>query len=362
MGLEMPCLYTSQISEHVECLIRHGGTDTITGQLLDGMIEVAKAEIGTAGDLFSLDYDIYSLLVTDGWIKHVWREIQEMNLQVRERTDSLILKRQQDSFIMDTFQRNGFSEEQIGLLNMVRIFVQVTTLSDMASGDGHYLLPFINESVNPIAHFSSVNWPNQGQPPPKAWRLWRQALKKCFPHSKDLRLDHLLGPWIRKDKKWGAFWDQHNHSLYIYHDDCWHRYQKDNDIMTQQRTRFREVGTTPPPSDCSHLAVAWVANNEICFRGIGRWQPNGELTTKSWASEWLEEANPSTLTHIGEAISQGEAIAMTDGSFANRMGTAGFCISHSLKCTVRGACRVPGPMQVQIPIKVNLREYMQQFG
>ena len=159
MGLEMPCLYTSQISEHVECLIRHGGTDTITGQLLDGTIEVANAEIGTAGDLFSLDYDIYSPLVTDGWIKHVWHEIQEMNLQVRERTDSLILKRQQDSFIMDTFRRNGFSEEQIGLLNMVRIFVQVTTLSDMASGDGHYLLPFINKSVNPIAHFSSVNWP-----------------------------------------------------------------------------------------------------------------------------------------------------------------------------------------------------------
>ena len=71
MGLERPCLYTSQVAEHIECLIRHRGSDTITGQLLDGTIEVAKAEIGIAGELFSIPFDTHSHLVTSGWIKHV---------------------------------------------------------------------------------------------------------------------------------------------------------------------------------------------------------------------------------------------------------------------------------------------------
>ena len=119
MGLEMPCLYTSQVSKHIECLIRHGGSDTITGQLLNGTIEVAKVEIGIAGELFSILFDTHSHLVTSGWIKHVWREIQEMDIQVRERTTCLVLKRLGDSFLMDTFQSKGYSEDQLEMLNMV---------------------------------------------------------------------------------------------------------------------------------------------------------------------------------------------------------------------------------------------------
>ena len=48
LGLEFPCLYTQQIVSHVECLLRHGGTDSITGQLLEASIEVAKNRIRSA--------------------------------------------------------------------------------------------------------------------------------------------------------------------------------------------------------------------------------------------------------------------------------------------------------------------------
>ena len=226
MGMEMPCLYTSQVSEHIDCLIRHGGTDTITGQLLDGTIEVVKAEIGTGGELFSLPHSIHSPLVTDRWIKQVWREIQEMNIRVRECTVSLELKRKGDSFIIDTFRHNGYSDEQLQLLNMVWIYTKVTTLADMVSGDERYLLALVKGQVNPISHYSSVNWPSQGYPPPKAWRLWKKALKKCYPHSSDRQLDQPLGAWIRKDVKWGAVWDQYGHSLYIKLDNEWHQFQK----------------------------------------------------------------------------------------------------------------------------------------
>ena len=38
MGLEFPCLYTQQVTAHVKCLLHHGGTNSITGQLLEASI------------------------------------------------------------------------------------------------------------------------------------------------------------------------------------------------------------------------------------------------------------------------------------------------------------------------------------
>ena len=58
MGLELPCLYTTQVNEHIDCLLRHGRTETITSQLLD-----------------STSFDNYGHLLTKCWIKDVWYEL-----------------------------------------------------------------------------------------------------------------------------------------------------------------------------------------------------------------------------------------------------------------------------------------------
>ena len=221
---------------------------------------------------------------------------------------------------------------------MVRIYTKVTTLSDMVSGDGKYLLAFIEGQVNPISHYSSVNWPSQGYPPPKAWRLWKKALKKCYPHSSNRQLDQPLGAWIRKDVKWGAVWDQYGHSLYIKLDNEWHQFQKNNDLMAQTCTRFRDVGIKHPPDDFSHIAIAWIADNKICFRGIGKWQPHHQPKKTEWHQEWTEPEDLDKAQAISTAIENGTAIAMTDGSFYNRLGSAGYCIGSSFECTLRGAC------------------------
>ena len=96
MGLELPCLYTTQVIEHVDCLLRHGGTKTITGQLLDGNIEKAKVEVGISGDLLTASFDDYGHLLTKCWIKDVWYELHTQQIKVMEKTVSLTLKREND--------------------------------------------------------------------------------------------------------------------------------------------------------------------------------------------------------------------------------------------------------------------------
>ena len=95
LGLEVPCLYTTQVIKHIDCLIRHGGTMTFTGQLLDGTIKIAKVELGISGQLLTNSYDFYGHLLSESSIKGVWHEIWENQITVQEKTWSLRLKKRQ---------------------------------------------------------------------------------------------------------------------------------------------------------------------------------------------------------------------------------------------------------------------------
>ena len=76
LGLELLCLYTQQIVSHVECLLHHGRTDSITGQLLEASIKVSKTELGMSGSLFQHSYSSVGFLLTNSWIQAVGTKFQ----------------------------------------------------------------------------------------------------------------------------------------------------------------------------------------------------------------------------------------------------------------------------------------------
>ena len=175
--MEIPCLYTSQVVEHIECLLRHGGSTSITGQLLEAALEVANAEAGIPGSLFSQPFDTYGCLITDSWIKEVWKEVHNNTLQFEERTITLQHKQDNDVFLNEKFAEHGYSVNQRKILNTCRIYLKVTLLSDVTSGDGFYILPFVREGHNPMVDYSDIRWPTQSNPPESSWNLWRRALR-----------------------------------------------------------------------------------------------------------------------------------------------------------------------------------------
>ena len=78
-GLEFPCLYTQQVVAHTECLLHHGRTNSITGQLFEATIEVAKAELGLGGPLFHHNHQELGFLLMNSWIQTVWEEMNSNN-------------------------------------------------------------------------------------------------------------------------------------------------------------------------------------------------------------------------------------------------------------------------------------------
>ena len=63
----------------------------------------------------------------------------EFNITMIEDTTPLTLRRVGDKFLIDSFHRHGFKGKQLVRLNLCRLFLQVTTLADIATADGKFI-------------------------------------------------------------------------------------------------------------------------------------------------------------------------------------------------------------------------------
>ena len=352
LGLELPCLYTTQVVEHVECLLRHGGSQSITGKLLEAALEVAKAEAGVQGSLFGNSFKTYGHLITSSWIKEVWREIDDNSIQFEERTTSLQPKRDNEVYINEKFVEHGYTPNQRKILNTCRIFLRVTVLSDIISGDGCYMLPFVRNGPNPIQAYSDIKWPTQSKPSEASWVLWRRALRRCFPSNSFGRLEAPLGKWHTTNRKWGSFYENSTQSMYV-HTTQWNRFVPNTNQFTGYNERYSFIDHTPPPQNISHVAVAWIDDTgRLITHGIGKWEHHSTPRTDHWTTEWTSHITAEQSTILANAIQNGQAKAVTDGSYQTT-GSAGYCLTYN-NIKWRGACRVPGNKAIQCAYRSEL--------
>jgi len=94
---------------------------------------------------------------------------------------------------MDYFIAQDFFPVSLGTLNRCRLYLQVITLSDIVSSDGTRIITDIFHGIPLTERTSTLKWPNQQRPPPKAWALWSSALKPLQPRDTLLTP---LGPWF----------------------------------------------------------------------------------------------------------------------------------------------------------------------
>jgi hypothetical protein len=165
--------YTTQLIAHLDILLRHGGQETITGQLLTGNLETTKLELGLPGPLFGQDFSSFGKLATKSWIQGVWEEIATIGTDIRleEHSKSLALQRQADQFLIEAFAASGYRNKQLCTLNCCRIRLHAITLADITTGNWRHLMEGIVDGTNPMLDASPHTYPQQGQLPPAAWRL-----------------------------------------------------------------------------------------------------------------------------------------------------------------------------------------------
>ena len=222
---------------HLEGLIRHGRRNSLSGELIRGSIEAVKLEAGMPGTFFELDYYTLHPLITDCWIKSVWRETTILDIQVIERTPVLQLNRNGDVFLIQAFLEKGYKGRRLERLNRCRIYLQVLSLADICSGSGTYIIPSIKQGHNPYPTNDHLDWPAQSSPTTAMWTEWRQALHNTFPHYNNMLTRH-LGQWLTIIPCRSAVVDRANRDLYIKHNQLWQCFRRNRNIFTGNISRF----------------------------------------------------------------------------------------------------------------------------
>jgi hypothetical protein len=116
------------------------------------------------------------------------------------------LEREHDDHIMDIIlQSKKLKPAQIRTLNYCRMYLGAATLSDLTTANGIYLA---NAKLHGhISRMSSTTWwlrIHQDPPAEAQWILWRKANQLWS--SKEGRLKHPLGRWLRNNDDWRIEW------------------------------------------------------------------------------------------------------------------------------------------------------------
>ena len=230
MGLGKSNMFIRQGATHIGLLQKFLNTDTITGELLRATIEGTKLHIGIGKNLFSLDFIRLNRLAPSSLVKHIWYFSHKYNIQIQEETTTdLSLRRQNDRYIMEEVSSTDeFSNNDLEHINRCRIFLQVTTISDIATGNGMLLRQGVMSGTLTTLQQSHYTWPRQPRPGYSSWRLWRKAMKVCLMRGVRLHLHPRLhlGPWNDGEQdKWNWFYVRRTQKIYQRLPNCWRTYR-----------------------------------------------------------------------------------------------------------------------------------------
>ena len=179
-GLGLDSLYYTQGAMHLEKFQLHLGTDTMTGKLIQVSLESAQLEIGIGRNLFQLEYKLYGHLLTDCWLKCIWKFAQQNDIIIIDRhTKYPTPQHEHDVFLMEIFIHEGYSKAQLKKINRCRLYLGVLTVSDVMNGRGNGFTSTYNcikDDTRPTRYL----WPKQPKPGAQSIRQWKSALRKSF--------------------------------------------------------------------------------------------------------------------------------------------------------------------------------------
>ena len=122
--------------------------------------------------------------------------------------------RQSDVAIMD-LPTATFTLSDLQRINRCRLYLQVSVLSEISTGDGTQLQKEAWKGQLPLNNYSLLLWPRQPRPSAPAWRTWRRFLTQALRpghytcYSTHLPLKQPLGDWFsdfQRDRHWQWFY------------------------------------------------------------------------------------------------------------------------------------------------------------
>jgi Reverse transcriptase (RNA-dependent DNA polymerase) len=197
-GLNMVDLTIEQGVRAIENFLYHKYANDEVSKLMDISLHYSQLESGRPEPL--LMYPQLNLsYMTSTWIMHMRAFMSKHNIQIECSNQWTIGKTcKHDALIMHLLASTGISTQNLSHINACRMYLQVTTVSDIATADGTCIRPEVLACTPFTCRRSPLDWPIQPQPTKHQQKIWSMVLTKHLVtqgSKKKLILKQHLGEW-----------------------------------------------------------------------------------------------------------------------------------------------------------------------
>jgi Reverse transcriptase (RNA-dependent DNA polymerase) len=333
MGLGLQHLYTIQEIERLKDMIQHTFRSTTTGQLYRTSLELLYIELGLTQDLDSISFSTMSGITTDSLVKSSWNFLQQHNILLKHDI-SFPPQRIGDRPIMDFFKHDEISTLDRRSLNRCRLFLRAFYISDISDGYGTHICEDAWKGVCTATPFKIESWPAQGPPTRNDWEIWRKHIKLHLT-QRGLRLKEPLGAWLQEDPTWPWYYSPEEERLYSITSDGWLSYAKVHKRNHRPlfSSKSNPVSTLPllQRATVYRKGSQWVCSGyaEVKSQTKDKYSSfseflAGSIIEEKWCLECLDMSDEGIS--ITNALKNGTAIAVSDGSYKETFGTAAFVL------------------------------------
>ena len=123
-----------------------------------------------------------------------------------------------DLFIMEQISEERiFDNRELYIINNVRMFLQVTTLSDITEASGEFLCEQYDKYNKYTCSSQAYKWPNIPKPTNRMFQLWKSAIHRTFTIKGDEIKDEMVSnQWHNHSEQYITWWyNKEDNSIYF---------------------------------------------------------------------------------------------------------------------------------------------------
>jgi hypothetical protein len=246
-GIEAKDLEGEQGAAKIQSVIKHIRNDSTIGQANQILVRWAQMQAGTSKPILEDDQDIP--YIENKWIVTLQQFMKQIQASIKEENPCTIPHtRKHDQHIMDAFLKSpAVSEKDYAALNYCRLYLKVTTLSDIVTSDGKRITANALTGYRNISdNIDTMEWPHQEKSDKQTWNKWEKLLLVVHCNY-GVSLKKTLGKWTTpSETKWRHRYSHEEKAVYKCTNHTWIKYDiKKSNRRYMVASDYREETTLP---------------------------------------------------------------------------------------------------------------------
>ena len=359
LGLGVSNLYHEQLAAHMDILVRHKPTSTLTGKLLNASLESILIETGDL-EWSGKNILIWSKLIRNNWLIETALQAHTMQMRLEATELKLTQQREKDKLIMTEVCNWTNDLNVIRLVNNCRKHLNVMWLSDLLDQDGATWLEGIFEGEYPINGRSTLIWPPVGHIPKRQWNKWKDIMNTVFAGEINSEtIKERLGVWTYIiHKMFEIIYNEEEDRCYTKEGSNWRMWSR---VPTRTRVSRYKRNTLTEVPDPFCIVNGYFRGGMITMKSYAKVKKSDQNEEQLYedkckqlppCSRWAvaRSKHQGSRDAMNRVLMSGTGVIVCDGSVKDGTGVAAFTIQEeeaSSKNFIRGVSITPKAENMQ---------------